>query len=106
MEKQEEKLRRYGVCYQPQVIVVGSSLQDIHSSYIQFDKERYEMPSVLEAMDGCYKIIQALNLQYSIVCLQSWYLLQRYIYKCINKSDDVTSDLLRVENLLLNTDEY
>ena len=90
--------------YQPQVILVGPNLAEIQTCYIQVDNERYLMPSVLEAMDGCYKLIHVLSAEYSKVCLQSWYLLQRCVFECRCQEDSITSDLLRIEQSLNEKD--
>lgn len=70
---------------QPFVIVTGvkSELQ----SYICIDKILYEGGSPLNAVDVCFKCIQALNASYAPESIQVWTLLQKAVYNINTKYD-------------------
>lgn len=57
----------------------------------------YEMPNIIKAVDTCFKIIWALNLEYPIECLPVWQFLQRVIYTFSDKAvpkDKVSASVL------------
>lgn len=57
----------------------------------------YEMTSIVKAVDTCFKIIWALNLEYPSECLPVWQFLQRVIYTFSEKAvpkDKVAASVL------------
>lgn len=62
-------------------MVVGLDIKNITSSYVIIDQNLYKVPSVLKAIDICFKVFHVLHVQYPLECEQIWLFLQKAIYK-------------------------
>ncbi|RXG71335.1 hypothetical protein Avbf_10153 [Armadillidium vulgare] len=69
MKREHEKqLKNCNGC-QPFVIeVVGTSSQSLQSFYTYVDGVRYKLPTLLAAVDLCFKAIQVFHLEYPVAC--------------------------------------
>ncbi|XP_033222789.1 uncharacterized protein LOC117176643 [Belonocnema kinseyi] len=79
-----------GDTLQPFIIAVGNTFETIDSVYVYVDGMRYLMDSIVQAVDVCFKIYQALNAAYPTTGQQIWNFIQRYVYK-IHTCTDVES---------------
>jgi len=76
---------------QPYIIVVGPSLDKIVSFFVAVDTTLYNVKSVFEAIDACFKIFHALNVTYPAASQHIWLLIQRELYQFTTKSDKCPS---------------
>lgn len=76
-----------GQTVQPYVIIVGSSLNNITSSYVILNDNVYNCMSVLDALDFCFKAHHIFDAKYSFECHHIWYLIQWLVYEIKTKSD-------------------
>lgn len=106
LQLQEEKQKRQdnyvalGLTIQPYIVVAGP-LQKITARYVVVNNIVYELQSIIDAVDSCFKIIWALNLEYPVECLPVWQFLQRAIYKfseTATPKDKVSSSVLGLLN--------
>ncbi|XP_034935764.1 uncharacterized protein [Chelonus insularis] len=102
----ESKIRIYKqhkLTLQPFVVIIGL-LDNIESSFVVINDQRYVLPTPLKAIDTCFKIIHALNATYSVECEHVWEFLEKYIYEVTKKTSSFTcvnrliSDLNRYKN--------
>lgn len=62
--RRRDKLQELDLHLQPFIMVVGSSLKETSARYVVLNNMRYEVTSILDAVDACFKIIFVLNAQY------------------------------------------
>lgn len=82
---------------QPYVIIVGESELFIDSVYVCIDNIIYEIPSLLEAIDVCFKSYHVFNAKYPPQSEHILLLLQKGLYKF---STDWDSRIIAVDELL------
>lgn len=71
---------------QPLVAVVGSS-ENLKKIMVSVDDILYEIPTILKAMDICFKVHFVFDAAYSIECEQVWTFLQQAIYRINTPTD-------------------
>lgn len=93
----KEKMASLGYTVQPYIIIIGTSIADIHTRYTVINNVkysstssiRYESASIIHAVDVCFKILFALNAEYPAESSNIWYFIQKGLYKLTTKYDKV-----------------
>lgn len=75
--RRKNKYAQLGCTLQPFIIIVGPSINEIAQFYVYVDNTYYVLNSIVGAIDCCFKVIHALNLEYPIECLQVWTFIQK-----------------------------
>lgn len=91
IQKKRDKYRIYGLTLQPVIFA------DITNStyYIVFDDIKYNVDTILKAIDVTFKILQVLNLEYPMESKSIWIFIQKYLYK-ISTPFDITLSSVEV----------
>lgn len=100
---QDEKVKRaqrLGLTVQPYIIVVGCTISEINGFYVCIDKTLYQVSTVLEAIDICFKIFHVFNVNYPSESEHIWYVIQVCLYKFTTKYDKQISYVMPVINAL------
>jgi len=64
--RRKEKYVKLGLTLQPMVIVISPKINEIQQYFVVVDDTYYEFHSiVVSAVDCCFKIVHALNAEYS-----------------------------------------
>ncbi|XP_053607240.1 uncharacterized protein LOC128673433 isoform X3 [Plodia interpunctella] len=87
--RRREKLQKIGINLQPFIIVVGPSPKEIFDRYVILNNVRYEVTTVLDAVDACFKIIFVLNAKYPSESKHVWQFIQKAMFKLDTKYDKV-----------------
>ncbi|KYN02842.1 hypothetical protein ALC62_06329, partial [Cyphomyrmex costatus] len=82
-----------GITLQPFIIAVGS-LQDISDFFVAVDNILYKVPSILKAIDLCFKIFQVFDVKYPIESAHIWLLFQRILYTSESSSDNISPTIM------------
>lgn len=90
-----EKMKKMGLSVQPYIIIIGPSLKDIHTTYVIISDVkrstsnyiRYSAISVMHAVDACFKILLLLNAKYTPETVNTWYFVQKGLYRLHTKYD-------------------
>lgn len=93
----KEKMASLGYTVQPYIIIIGTSIAEIHTRYIVINNVkysstsdiRYESTSIIHAVDSCFKILFALNAVYPAESSNIWYFIQKGLYKLSTRYDKV-----------------
>ena len=83
---------------QPYIIIVGQRDFEVNSVYVCIDEIVYEIPSLLKALDICFKSFHVFNAKYTPQSDHIWLLLQHGLYKFRTPYDNVVISV----NELLN----
>lgn len=89
IKRRKAKLQELGLTLQPFIIVVGATVKEISARYIVLNNLRYELPSILKSVDACFKLIFALNAEYSAECKHVWQFIQKVLFKMSTKYDKI-----------------
>ena len=95
IDRRRAKLASFGLTVQPYIIAVGSDA--IHAVYVVVDSKKYEVPTVLKAVDICFKAFQALHAAYPVESYPVWIFLQRAVFDITTKWD---REVISVNSLL------
>lgn len=79
MESYLENLKKQCKPIQPFILVVGT-IFNIKEILIYFDSVKYNVHSIIRAIEVCYKIFQLFNLQYPPESLVVWLFIQKYFF--------------------------
>lgn len=71
---------------QPYIILVGK-LEKIQEIYFCLDSTLFQLNTVLEAIDVCFKAFFVFQLHYPVDSQHIWFLIQRGIYEIVTKQD-------------------
>ncbi|XP_071837036.1 uncharacterized protein [Apostichopus japonicus] len=96
-EERHTECRNHSVTWQPQVVVIGTSVLDVQQVFVFLNNIVYSVPSVVKGIDVCFKTFQVFNIEYPLECKSLWTFLQRGIYNIETQYDSVTP---RVRELL------
>lgn len=95
-----------GITLQPYIIAVGPTISEVSDLFIAVDTTIYKVPSALEAIDLCFKIFHALDVEYPLESAHLWFLIQRVLYGYASNVDKMTpyvtetiSDITTVGNI-------
>lgn len=98
VEKRQRVICEKGLTPQPYVLMVGPNLSKIKSYFVVINQNIiYYSPHILNAVDTCFKIIWALNLEYAADSYGPWYFIQKGFYKLHSSYDKGSTS---VESLL------
>lgn len=84
-----KRCKELNLTLQPYIIIVGSSLAAIDTSYVCIDDVLYDTTSTVEAIDVCFKAFHVLQLYYPAASEHLWFLLQKCVYKFATKWDKI-----------------
>ncbi|XP_047986882.1 uncharacterized protein LOC125233141 isoform X2 [Leguminivora glycinivorella] len=87
--RRAEKLREMELTLQPSIVIVGPSIKEISGRYIIVNNVRYEVTSIINAVDACFKIIFVLNAQYPAESNNVWQFIQTALYQIKTKYDKI-----------------
>ncbi|RXG52791.1 hypothetical protein Avbf_12390 [Armadillidium vulgare] len=76
----EKQLKNCNGCQPFVIAVVGTSSQSLESFYTYVDGVRYKLPTLLAAVDLCFKAIQVFHLEYPVACKNTWWFVQKGLY--------------------------
>lgn len=85
----EQRNRRTGGTLQPYIVLVGQSIEVVHTRYAIVNNLKYNVTSIGHAIDVYvfhFKVRFALNVKYPAGCFNVWQFFKKGIYK-INKED-------------------
>lgn len=86
--RRHETLTQKGLTPQPYIAIVGSSLSTIKSYLVIVNPNTfYKRQNILDSIDTCFKIIWALNAEYSSDSYAVWYFIQKSFYKLSSPHD-------------------
>lgn len=92
LSERHQQLLKQGITPQPYVVIVGEDLLNVVSYYVVLNPDVfYNCPGILAAVDACFKMKWALNLQYPPCSYAAWLFLQRGLYKMSSPDDNVTA---------------
>ena len=80
-------VQKKGLTVQPIIVLVGPSLSQISTSYVQVNNVRYKLRTPLAAIDLCFKTFFAMDAAYPSECYAVWLFMQRYFYDIYLKED-------------------
>ncbi|XP_066595383.1 uncharacterized protein [Prorops nasuta] len=81
-------LYEIGLSVQPYIIVVGATLDTLKSFYVCIDAILYKVPSMIIALDVCFKTFFAFDASYPVASEHIWLIIQRCLYKCNTVNDN------------------
>lgn len=84
-------MQLFRLTVQPYIIIVGPTLHEISEYYVRIDKILYTVPSMLKAVDICFKAFHFLNAKYPPESEHLWLLIQRTLYNFTTKWDKIIS---------------
>lgn len=79
--RKKQKYAQLGLTLQPLVIVIGPSISEISQYFVLVDDTYYLLNSIIAAVDCCFKIFHALNVEYPKESLPVWCFIQKGCYK-------------------------
>lgn len=82
-----------GLRLQPLIVVVGEEITNLQDFYVIFNDINYKLPSYLDAVDVCFKLIQVFNFKYPVESNLVWQLIQKFFYN-INTAYDIINPKL------------
>ena len=87
IEARQKKLESFKLSFQPTPIIVGESLDNIHTCFVRVDSCLYNVESPLKALEVTFKAIHALNALYACEAEQPWLIIQRSLFNMKTKFD-------------------
>ncbi|KAJ8050879.1 hypothetical protein HOLleu_04250 [Holothuria leucospilota] len=96
-EERHTECRKHSITWQPQVVVLGTSIVDVQQVFAFLNDIIYSVPSVVKGIDVCFKTFQVFNIEYPLECKSPWTFLQKGIYGIETPYDSMTP---RVRELL------
>ena len=87
IDRRKQQVLDRGDSLQPFIIVIGNTIDSIESIYVYVDGTRYLMESILQAIDVCFKLYQALDAEYPTTGLNLWNFIQRYVFNIHTNCD-------------------
>ncbi|XP_066600970.1 uncharacterized protein [Prorops nasuta] len=101
-EEKARAMQQLGLTVQPYIIVVGPSLKDIYTTFVCVDTILYTVPTVLKAIDICFKTFHTFDANYPSQSEHIWYLIQLELYKFTTRYDKKISYILEIISALKN----
>ncbi|CAH0547165.1 unnamed protein product [Brassicogethes aeneus] len=102
IQKTIEKAYDRKLTVQPYLLVEGNTIDNIRSSYLVFDKIKYQFNTVTKAFDLLFKSYHALNIQYPPQSAHILQLIQNAVYNIFTKYDTVYPENLDILRLFKN----
>jgi hypothetical protein len=101
IQQRRNQVFKHNFGIQPFIILCGN-VENITASYTFIDDQLYMTDSPVKALDLTFKIIFALNTQYSPECCNVWTFIQKYVYEINTDCDKHFSSLDILRQTLLN----
>lgn len=76
--------------HQPYILLLGSLLEPLQM-FVIVERKALEQPSLLKAVDVCFKLFYVLDLKYPWQCATSWEFFQKVIFGLEDDKGDKTS---------------
>jgi len=89
VDRRRDKFASLSLTLQPFVVVVGPTIDAIHSIYVVVEDNFFKVDNVLTAIDTCFKMFFVLHAKYPDECAPVWFIIQKGIYKLNTKWDKV-----------------
>lgn len=80
---------------QPFIIILGE-LTKPESIFVYIDEVKYQMFSVVAALDICFKAFHVLNLEYPHESSSVWQFIQTYFYQIKHKKDKLSPAVTQI----------
>lgn len=87
---------------QPLVIVVGLDLKNLTEFYVSYDNILFKLPTILKAIDCCFKIFHVFSLKYPLASNQCWTLIQILLFNISTEHDTINNNLNIIMKYLKN----
>ncbi|KAJ8909691.1 hypothetical protein NQ315_011425 [Exocentrus adspersus] len=97
IQRKKEKLNKLDVPIQPYVIVEGSGTT-IRKVYVYINKQLFQVPTVLKAIDTCFQCYHVFNLRYQFESEHMWAFIQHSMYELRTKWDPTIPNILDIVN--------
>lgn len=79
--RRREKLIGLGHTLQPFIIIVGPTLNNILNYFVVVDNTFYQLNSIIDSVDCCFKIIITFNAEYPVESEVIWHFIQKGLFK-------------------------
>lgn len=102
--KRKEKYSTYGATLQPSIFIIGENLRKIEKYFVLVDNIFYTVNNIVQAVDICFKLYQALHCEYPWACETVWQFIRKGFYKITTSYDKefVSVNSLLADLLLLD----
>ncbi|GAB0095137.1 hypothetical protein DMENIID0001_104890 [Sergentomyia squamirostris] len=81
---------------EPKVVAVGTTIEDLHEFYVDFDGILYQLPTFVKCLDTVIKLCFIFNINYPIRSKYVWTFFQQYFFKI--DSDDCHPKIINLIN--------
>jgi hypothetical protein len=85
--RRTKKMLDLELTLQPFIIIVGPTLKEISTRNIVVNNIRYEITTIIKAVDACFKTTFVLNAQYPPESYNLWQFIQTGLYQLKTKYD-------------------
>ncbi|KAH0822739.1 hypothetical protein GEV33_000052 [Tenebrio molitor] len=102
IEAKRTKMASFGMTVQPYIIIVGPTFYDIQTVHLYIHDILYTVPTLLKAVDVCFKSFIVFDLQYPLEAEHIWFLIQWIIYDIHLKSDKKLPQIFQLHNQIKN----
>jgi hypothetical protein len=102
IEAKRTKMASFGMTVQPYIIIVGPTFYDIQTVHLYIHDTLYTVPTLLKAVDVCFKSFIVFDLQYPLEAEHIWFLIQWIIYDIHLKSDKKLPQIFQLHNQIKN----
>jgi hypothetical protein len=82
-------MQKYGLPFQPFVILQGPTYTDIQKVFVSFEDVLYEPVTFLKALDICFQLTHVLNLNYPYESHHIWLFIQITMYNMKTAYDNI-----------------
>jgi hypothetical protein len=79
--RRREKFIGLGYTLQPFIIIVGPTLNNILNYFVVIDDTFYQLNSIIDSVDCCFKTIITFNAEYPVECKVIWHFIQKGLFK-------------------------
>lgn len=98
VEQERETMQSRGQPCQPFIAIIDK-LEEINAVFVIIDTVRYEIRSVLRAIDLLFKIFQVFDTRYPTQCEHLWILIQQCIYRIKTEHDKIIPYIMDIIRL-------
>lgn len=85
--RRRDKFIGLGHTLQPFIIIVGPSLNNILNYFVIVDDTFYQLNSITDSVDCCFKIMITFNAEYPVECEAIWHFIQKGLFKLETQFD-------------------
>lgn len=84
---------------QPLLLFVGA-LPNEFDCHVEVEETIYDVDSVMQAVDRCFKCFFSLHIQYPVPCFRVWLFIQRHLYRINIDGDKPDPDIEKLASNL------